>query len=227
MSIQEALYAQLQAALWECCPAHLARLFSASTCLEAIITDLADDAQAFAQKDPATHGDPIKVVNTYTSYRAVLHYRLAHSLELDFPQYHHHEDQIPLYASLISSRGKLLSGAELHHKSAIGKRFILDHGVGTVIGETSQIGDDCYILGAVTLGASGISNNPRGKRHPSIGHRVQIGAFTRIFGPVEIGNDVFIGPGCTIIENISDGSRVTLQSSIQITRQDKALKPLV
>lgn len=218
MSIQEAIHAQAQAALWECCPAPIARLFLSSPLLKNVVSELEDDAQAFAQKDPAANGDPVKVVQAYTSFRAVLHYRLAHTLEKRFAPLGANEDVIPLYASLISSRGKLLSGAELHHKSHIGRRFILDHGIGTVIGETSHIGDDCYILGGVTLGAAGISNNPNQKRHPSIGHRVQIGAFSKIFGAVEIGNDVFIGPGCTITEDIEDGSRVVLRSSIQVVK---------
>lgn len=112
-----------------------------------------------------------------------------------------------------------MSGAELHPSSQIGRRFILDHGFGTVFGETVSIGDDCYVLGGVTLGASGISGNPQGKRHPSIGNRVQLGAFSRIFGCVDIGDDVFIGPNCTITQNIPSGSKVTLRSSLQILRR--------
>ena len=146
------------------------------------------------------------------------HYRLAHAIDARADRAQDCE-AIALYASMISSRGKVLSGAELHHKCRIGKRFVLDHGIGTVLGESSSIGDDCYLLGGVTLGARGIANNPKGKRHPSIGNRVQVGAFSRIFGAVSIGDDVFIGPHCTITEDIPAGSRVTLRTSVQIVER--------
>jgi serine O-acetyltransferase len=98
--------------------------------------------------------------------------------------------------------------------------------VGTVFGETAKIGDDCYILGGVTLGACGISNNINGKRHPTIGNRVQVGAFSRIFGTVNIGDDVFIGPHCTITEDISENSRVILRTSLQVTKKIAPIKLL-
>lgn len=85
----------------------------------------------------------------------------------------------------------------------------MDHGFGTVICETTEIGDDCYLLDSVTLGASGIAGNPSGQRHPSIGHRVEIGAFARIFGCIHIGDDVFIGPHCVIKEDVPARSAIT------------------
>ncbi|MFC0691025.1 serine O-acetyltransferase [Paraburkholderia humisilvae] len=108
-------------------------------------------------------------------------------------------------------------------RCTIGKRFILDHGVGTVVGETAVIGDDCYILGGVTLGAVGIAGNPPGKRHPVLGDRVEVGAFTRILGRVEIGDEVFIGPHCVITQDVPSGSIVTVRTSVQITRGIEAV----
>jgi len=122
-------------------------------------------------------------------------------------------------ALLVSARGKLLSGADIHARSNIGKRFVLDHGYGTVIGETTEIGDDCYVLGGVVLGATGISGNSRGKRHPTIGNRVEIGAFSRVFGNVVIGDDVFVAPHCVIKENVPRNSVVSLRSELQIVRR--------
>ena len=90
--------------------------------------------------------------------------------------------------------------------------------MGTVIGETAVIGDDCYILGGVTLGASGIADNPRAKRHPTLGNRVQVGAFAQIFGPIHVGDDVFIGPHCTVTHDVAARSRVVLQSRVQVIR---------
>jgi serine O-acetyltransferase len=123
-----------------------------------------------------------------------------------------------MQAAIISNRGKLLSGAEIHHRCTIGRRFILDHGIGAVIGETTHIGDDCYVLGGVVLGATGISGNPFGKRHPTLGNRVQVGSFSSIFGPVSIGDDVFIGPHCVIKDDVPANAIVTLKSELQVVR---------
>lgn len=217
IAVNNAIIAQLQAALWECCPPEYINQLVNTPLLFDITQELIEDVDAFASKDPASGGDPFRIVQTSTSFRAVLHYRLAHKLDSHFSEKESPHRELPMYASLISSRGKYLSGAELHHRCRIGKRFVLDHGVGTVFGETAQIGDDCYVLGAVTLGACLISDNPNGKRHPTIGDRVQIGAFARIFGAITVGDDVFVGPQCTITENIPSNSRVVLRTSVQVT----------
>lgn len=216
MLVSQAITAQLQTALWECCPPDYIKQIKRTTLLEDIVVELIEDANAFASKDPAAGGDPLRIIQAYTSFKALLHYRLAHNLDCHFSADEFKYRDLPLYAALISSRGKLHSGAELHHRCRIGKRFILDHGVGTVFGETAQIGDDCYVLGGVTLGARGISNNPNGKRHPTIGNRVQIGAFARVFGAITIGDDVIVGSQCTITEDILSRSTVALRTSIQV-----------
>lgn len=211
-----AISSQLHSALWECChPDYIYRVVCTSI-LDDIVQELMEDVEAFASKDPAAGGDPLRIVQSYTSFKAVLHYRLAHKLDQHFSEDEFQYSDLKMYAALISGRGKILSGAELHHRCRIGKRFILDHGIGTVFGETTDIGDDCYVLGGVTLGASGISNNPNGKRHPTIGNRVQIGAYARIFGVVTIGDDVIIGPQCTITKDVSCSSKVLLRTSVQV-----------
>jgi serine O-acetyltransferase len=219
-TFSSALLAQLQAALWECCSPTCIRYLNSTSLIDKVIACLMEDVHAFVSKDPAAGGNPLMIIQTYTSFKAVLHYRLANAMHhfVSTPQHAVHVVDAALYAPLISARGKMLSGAELHFKCCIGTRFVLDHGVGTVFGENSVIGDDCYVLGGVTLGASGISGNPFGIRHPTIGNRVQIGAFSRIFGPVMIGDDVFVGPHCTINEDVAARSRVTLRTSLQIVR---------
>ncbi len=212
MSLIYAIQSQVDAALLECCSPAYIRFASEFGVLDDAIDALLEDAAAFATKDPAAKNDPLRIIQTCTSFRAVLHYRIAHAIESTSGEFYGGS----YYAALISNRGKLMSGAELHPSSRIGRRFILDHGYGTVFGETASVGDDCYVLGGVTLGASGIADNPRGKRHPSIGNRVQLGAFSRIFGCVHIGDDVFIGPNCTITRDIPTGSKVVLHSSLQI-----------
>ena len=206
---------QVTAALWDCCPSEFIEKIRLDGVMPIIESAIYEDAIAFSKKDPASKKDPFKVIAGYTSFRAVLHYRIANiTLRLLGIT-----NEVESYASVISSRGKLLSGAEIHHCCTIGRRLILDHGVGTVIGETSVIGDDCYILGGVTLGASGIAGNPSGKRHPTIGNRVQIGAYSRIFGNISVGDDVFIGPNCLITNDVPPRTRVTLKASLQFEKQ--------
>ncbi|MBX7228253.1 MAG: serine O-acetyltransferase [Burkholderiaceae bacterium] len=219
----EVINIQLQSALWECCSPQFAKKISGSSILKNTAKKILNDAIAFSAKDPAASNNILRVLNSYTSFKAVLHYRLAHALlnkegacwngkgEAAFLE-------IASYADLISSRGKLLSGAEIHNKSLIGQRFVLDHGVGTVIGETTIIGNDCYILGGVTLGAVGIAGNQNCKRHPIIGNKVQIGAFARIFGCVHIGEGSFIGPHCIVTQDIPAYSVVTVRAKLQVTR---------
>ncbi len=220
LEVYDAITIQLKAALWECCPPTFINSVATDSLLQSIKHELVEDATSFSTKDPAATGDVMRVVQAYTSFRAVLHYRLAHRLDREIKENSLNNGE-NIYPALISSRGKLLSGAELHHLCYIGQRFILDHGVGTVFGETAQLGDDCYVLGGVTLGALGIADNPKGKRHPTIGNRVQIGAFSRIFGNISIGDDVFIGPQCVITEDIPSGSSVTIRPSTQVLKQRK------
>jgi serine O-acetyltransferase len=227
MTASMAITAQLQAALWECCPPDFVTQLERTLLLHDTVLELIEDVDAFASKDPASGGDPLCIIQTYTSFKAILHYRLAYKLNRHFFKNEFQYRDLPLYASLISSRGKLLSGAELHHRCRIGKRFILDHGIGTVVGETVQIGDDCYILGGVTLGSCGISNNPSGKRHPTIGSRVQIGAFARVFGAITIGDDVIIGSQCTITKDVLSCSTVALRTSVQVCCRQPKSEPLI
>jgi serine O-acetyltransferase len=211
------LHALIDAALWECCPPEMVYFLNRSSVLETVALQCEEDAIAFASKDPAARGRSETVIASYTSFKAVAHYRLAHAL-VSIVGFLDGDIGSELYAMLVSSRGKLLSGAELHPRCHIGRRFVLDHGVGTVFGETTKIGDDCYVLGGVILGASGIAGNPVGKRHPTIGDRVQIGAFARIFGPVSVGDDVFVGPHSVITEDIPPSCVVTVRTRHQVVR---------
>ncbi|MFM0226595.1 serine O-acetyltransferase [Paraburkholderia dipogonis] len=215
----------LTAALMECCSPALVNKIATHALWLAAARAAENDLNAFATKDPASRGSVEDIAFGYSSYKAVLHYRLAHAI-LDMASLGGDLDrEIESVATLVSARGKLLSGAEIHPRCHIGQRFVLDHGWGTVIGETSRIGDDCYILGGVVLGATGISANPSGKRHPTLGNRAEVGAFTRIFGDIVIGDDVFISPHCVITENIPSDSIVTLKSALQLTRKRKSQRP--
>ncbi|MGH8352518.1 MAG: serine O-acetyltransferase [Pseudomonas sp.] len=180
--------------------------------LGSAIAQLTQDLQAYALRDPASAGRADLILETYASFTAVIYYRLAHAvwrLEDDL------NGLREVIAHRLSNKGKLGSGVEIHPAVRIGKRFVLDHAYGTVIGETCEIGDDCYILSGVTLGASGIANNPGGKRHPVLGNNVEVGAGVRILGPVSIGDNVFISPSCVITQDIPANSRVRIVNQVQ------------
>lgn len=204
----------IRAALLECCSIEELSYLKNTVMLKYVIEQVYEELMAFSLKDPAASCDPILIARTYTSFAAVMHYRLANWIYIHSKTCHPPLEQC--LAAIISRRGKIISGAEINFRSRIGASFIIDHGVGTVIGETSIIGDDCYLLGGVTLGARGISSNPSILRHPKIGNRVQIGAFASVLGFIDIGDDVLIGPGCIVTQDIPSGARVQVKTSLQV-----------
>lgn len=198
----------VSAALLECCSTLWFENNRHQNIVNRIKLTCANDLLAFYSKDPSNVKDIEVLARSSTSYAAVLHYRLAHWIHknLDTPESN-------MAKAMISRRGKLLSGAEIHCNCNIGERFVLDHGYGTVIGETSSIGNDCYILGGVTLGSRRIAHNLSEPRHPSLGDRVQIGMNVSLLGPISIGSDCFIEAGCIVSTDIIAKSRVTLSQS--------------
>lgn len=175
-----------------------------------VIVALAEgDLNSFSQKDPSSKGDKKKLIDTSISYEAVLHYRLAHYLYLSGNQ---------SLAKKISEFAKLLSNIEIHPAAKIGKNFVLDHGTGTVIGETCIIGDNCYFLQNVILGANEIATNKNEARHPIIGNNVEIGGFCKLFGRIKIGDNVKISPNAIIKQDIPKDSKVIVSSVFQIER---------
>jgi len=176
--------------------------------------EIHEDLLALCQKDPASRGRQEFCLLGHKSFMAVMHYRIANNIYKSCAMSLCTRVWI---AKSISENAKVETGLEIHPAATIGKRFVVDHGVGTVIGETCDIGDDCYILENVILGARGIANNPLGKRHPTVGNNVQIGGFVRVFGPVNIGDNVFISPYCVITSDVHAGARVTIVNQLQIT----------
>lgn len=190
-------------------------------CLETImdcaVQQVAEDLHAYAERDPASCGRSELILDTYASFKAVLFHRLAHQVWLQGGL--HERERI---AHRLANAGKLQSGVEIHPAARIGRRFVLDHGFGTVIGETCEIGDDCYLLSGVTLGASGIADNPGGKRHPQLGNGVEIGAGARILGAVHIGDNVFISPACVVTRDVPANTRVSIVNQLQMQRASPA-----
>lgn len=145
-----------------------------------------EDIRTVFSKDPAARSY-LEVICCYPGLHAIWLYRLAHKLwmrKLVFP------------ARFISHLGRLLTGIEIHPGAAIGRRFFIDHGAGVVIGETAEIGDDVLIYQGVVLGGVSLV---KGKRHPTIGSNVLIGAGTIILGPIQIGDGVRIGAASLVL----------------------------
>ena len=150
--------------------------------------------------------------------RALILHRLAHDLLSSsiagIP------DSLRENSSFALARlNRIAHGVDIHPNAVIGQRTIFDHVFGLVIGETAAIGDDCYILGGVTLGAYGIADNPRGcRRHPIIGNNVQIGAYARVLGPICVGDNSFISPHAVVTKDVCSNAHVSIVNQLQQTK---------
>jgi len=142
---------------------------------------LREDVEAVLRNDPATHSR-LEAILAHSPLHAIAMHRVAHWL---FQRAH-----LRLAARLLSSFARFLTGVEIHPGARIGRRFFIDHGVGVVIGETAEIGDDCVLFHNVTLGGTG---KHEGKRHPTLGDRVFVGTGAILLGPIRVGSDARIG----------------------------------
>jgi serine O-acetyltransferase len=147
------------------------------------------------REDPAAKS-VIEIVLCYPGFQAILMHRLSHRL---------YRAQVPLLPRVLSQVSRFFTGIEIHPGARIGRRFFIDHGMGVVIGETSEIGDDCLFYQGVTLGGTG---NEKGKRHPTLGNRVVVGTGAKILGSIRIGDDVKIGAGSVVVHPVPDKSTV-------------------
>lgn len=171
------------------------------------------DLLALARRDPAALGSWRYVLETYACFQAVLSYRVAHEV-LTAPSDDPWRRRV--LARKISESAKVRTGVEIHPGATIGPRFIIDHGMGTVIGEDVTIGADCYILQGVVLGALGIADNAAGRRHPTLGDRVQVGGFARVLGPITVGDDVTIGSHALVRADVPAGAQVAVLHQYQM-----------
>lgn len=170
--------------------------------LKARIEEMID---VIKEKDPAIRSN-IEVI-LYPSFWAVINHRIAHSF---YKKKHY------FIARAISQISRGLTGIEIHPGAQIGKRFFIDHGMGVVIGETAEIGDNVMLYHGVTLGGTG---KDKIKRHPTVGDNVLIGAETIVLGPINIGSNTKIGAGSVVLEDIP--SNVTaVGSPTKIVRKD-------
>jgi serine O-acetyltransferase len=158
---------------------------------EAIKSDL----RAVFERDPAAI-NTLEVFLTYAGFQAILFHRLAHRLW---------RARLPVLPRLISHLSRFLTGVEIHPGATIGRSFFIDHGMGVVIGETTEIGDHVTLFQGVTLGGTG---KERGKRHPSLGHHVVVGAGAKILGGITIGDHVKVGANSVVLKSVPAHSTV-------------------
>ncbi|WP_286344727.1 serine O-acetyltransferase [Frondihabitans sucicola] len=165
-----------------------------------LIARLRDDVGAARAGDPAARG-ALEIVLVYSGLHAVWAYRVTNRLwrARPFPG-------ARLLARVLSQVARSLTGIEIHPGATIGRRLFIDHGMGVVIGETAVVGDDVLIYHGVTLGGRG--PGPGGRRHPSIGDRVEIGAGAAVLGSVTVGSDARVGAGAVVTRDVAPGATV-------------------
>ena len=153
------------------------------------------DLQAIFDRDPAATST-LEVILTYAGFHALLAYRISHRLK---------SIGVPFVPRAISQLARWLTGIEIHPSAKIGTGFFIDHGMGVVIGETAEIGDYVTLFQGVTLGGTG---KERGKRHPTLGNHVVVGAGAKILGGIKIGDNVKIGANSVVLKNVPPNSTV-------------------
>ncbi len=150
---------------------------------------LLEDARNIQRKDPAARS-VLEVILLYPGFHILVYHRIAHWL------YQHKRFFL---ARWVSQSGRHHTGIEIHPGAKIGKCLFIDHGMGIVFGETTEIGDNCTIYHGVTLGGTG---KDTGKRHPTLGNNVLIGAGAKVLGPVFIGDNARVGAGSIVLHNL-------------------------
>lgn len=154
---------------------------------------LRNDIRSIKDRDPAAKSS-IQVLLLYSGLHALIYYRISHFF---------YKIKFYFIARMISQFARFLTGIEIHPGATIGKALFIDHGSGVVIGETTIIGDNCTIYQNVTLGGTG---KDVGKRHPTLGNNVMVGAGAKVLGPLTIGNNVKIAAGAVVLKNVPDNS---------------------
>ncbi|MAS24939.1 MAG: serine O-acetyltransferase [Oceanospirillaceae bacterium] len=159
------------------------------------IKQLREDIASVFERDPAAR-NTFEVLTTYPGLHAILHYRIANWLW---------RKGMKWLARLLSTFSRWMTGIEIHPGATIGRRFFIDHGMGVVIGETAEIGDDCTLYHGVTLG--GTTWN-KGKRHPTLRNGVVVGAGAKVLGPIIVGENARIGSNAVVTKEVPDSATV-------------------
>lgn len=157
---------------------------------------------AYQARDPAARSK-LEIPLLYPGVHAIINHRIAHFF------YRHH---LFFLARLVSQLSRHFTGIEIHPGATIGRRFVIDHGMGIVIGETAEVGDNCTIYQGVTLGGTG---KHCGKRHPTLGNDVMVGAGAKVLGPFKVGDHAKIAAGAVVLKEVpSDSTAVGIPAKI-------------
>ena len=149
--------------------------------------------QAVRERDPAARSTA-EILLLYSGVHAIVAHRLAHNLQ---------KNKHYFAARAVSQASRHLTGIEIHPGATIGKNFFIDHGAGVVIGETTEIGDNCTLYQGVTLGGTG---KDVGKRHPTLGNNVMVGAGAKVLGPLKVGNNSKIAANAVVLHEVPENS---------------------
>jgi serine O-acetyltransferase len=159
--------------------------------------------KAYKNYDPAAKSY-MEILFLYPGPRALFFHRIAHFL---------YSVRLYFIARLVADISRTLTGIEIHPGAKIGKRLVIDHGVGCVVGETAVIGDDCIIFHGVTLG--GLKFDPV-KRHPTVGNHVLIGTGAKVLGPIFVGSHARIGANAVVMKDVPEGATIVAPLSVQM-----------
>src|ERR1700719_1613680 len=156
---------------------------------------LREIVRAYRERDPAARSS-LEVLLCYPGLHAVALHKLSHGL------WRNHFWLLGRFSSHIA---RWLTGIEIHPAAKIGRRFVIAHGMGVVIGETAEVGDDCYFYHQVTLG---VARTMGGKRHPTVGNNVIIGAGAKVLGPITVGDNARIGANAVVVDSVPNDTTV-------------------
>ncbi len=172
------------------------------------------DARLIAKRDPAAKST-LEVILLYPGFQALFYHRIAHWL---------FKKRLFFIARFTSQFSRFFTGIEIHPGAIIGQGLFMDHGMGIVIGETAEIGDNCTIYHAVTLGGTG---KDKGKRHPTVGSNVLIGAGAKLLGPITIGDNAMIGAGSIVLEEVAPDTTITGSKARAVKHAGRKLAPSI
>ncbi|MDD5680879.1 MAG: serine O-acetyltransferase [Candidatus Omnitrophica bacterium] len=153
------------------------------------------EIESALERDPAATS-AIEIMLTYSGFHAIVTHRITHAL---------YKAGIPFLSRFFSQFGKFITGIEIHPGATIGKNLFIDHGMGVVIGETTIIGDNVTLFQGVTLGGTG---KEKGKRHPTLGDNIVVGAGAKVLGNIVIGDNVSIGANAVVVRDVPPNSTV-------------------
>ena len=156
---------------------------------------IVEDIRAYKRNDPAARS-AIQILLLYNGLHATFWHRVAHWL---------HVRKFYFLARCISEITKFFTGIEIHPGATIGRRLVIDHGTGIVIGETAEIGDDCLLYQGVTLGGTG---KDVGKRHPTLGNNVMVGSGAKVLGPFKVGDNARIAANSVVLREVPENATV-------------------